>query len=214
VVEYRVTRRRGQKHLYLRIDAKGRVKVSAPAGMNEAEIANFVARKAAWIAKCLAHRSRYARPEPDAYADGVRLWYLGVSYPVRMYQAAQNRLSFEKERFVFACRDEAGFVPALRRWYAREARRLIVPRVEEWSRRMGLEPSDILFRRYKARWGCCDAQNRLSFNTALVRYDWALIDYVIVHELAHIRHKNHAKAFWELVASFVPDYKALRHRLV
>jgi predicted metal-dependent hydrolase len=79
---------------------------------------------------------------------------------------------------------------------------------------MGLKPSSVAFRRYKSRWGCCDKNDRLTFNTALIRYAPELIDYVVVHELAHIRHKDHSKAFWNLVMRYLPDAKALRRRLV
>ena len=213
-VAYEILRRRGQKHIYLRIRPDGSVVVSTPRHVPDGEIAAFVATKASWIRSRLSHRTAHSRPEPSGWKAGTALWYLGESYPVRRIDAARNRLTFEGDGFLFHCCDEAGFLQAVRRFYHREAARHIGERVAYWSDRMGLVPADVAFRRYKSRWGCCNANNRLTFNTALIRYAPELIDYVIVHELAHIRHKNHSKAFWHLVTRYLPDAKALRRRLV
>ena len=79
---------------------------------------------------------------------------------------------------------------------------------------MGLVPKTVKFRRYKSRWGCCSVHNDITFNTALMRYDDELIDYVVVHELAHIAHKNHGTSFWSLVEAYIPDWRERRKRLV
>jgi predicted metal-dependent hydrolase len=79
---------------------------------------------------------------------------------------------------------------------------------------MGLFPREVRFRRYKSRWGCCSSDDVLTFNTALMRYDTALVDYVVVHELAHIRHKHHRPPFWDLVQRYIPECHRLRKMLV
>ena len=89
----------------------------------------------------------------------------------------------------------------------KRAKEILPSKVAFYARRMGLTPSGISFGRAKSRFGSCDGNNRLRFSCLLMRYPDQAIDYVVVHELAHIRHKNHGKAFYALIAEFLPDYK-------
>ena len=86
-------------------------------------------------------------------------------------------------------------------------------RVEYYAAVMGLSPAAISITSAKKRFGSCSAKNRLCFSLFLMRYPDAAIDYVVVHELAHIRHKNHGKAFYACVASVLPDYLQRRQLL-
>jgi len=85
--------------------------------------------------------------------------------------------------------------------------------VKIYSEKMNLYPSKVSFRFNKTRWGSCSAKNTLSFNYYLAQLPKELIEYVVVHELAHIRHKNHSKEFWNEVAKYLPDMEARRREL-
>jgi predicted metal-dependent hydrolase len=87
------------------------------------------------------------------------------------------------------------------------------PRVQNYARLMGLDPAGITITSAAKRFGSCSPKNRLSFSWRLMRYPEAAVEYVVVHELAHIRHKNHGKAFYALIESVLPDYKARRKLL-
>ncbi len=93
------------------------------------------------------------------------------------------------------------------------ARAVIPERVAHFSARMGLAPAGITITGAKKRFGSCSPKNRLCFSYLLMRYPDDAVDYVVVHELAHIRHKNHGKAFYALIESILPDYKARRKLL-
>lgn len=95
----------------------------------------------------------------------------------------------------------------------KSAKELIPPRVEKYSKIMGLIPEHVSINSAKTRFGSCSSKNRLNFSCRLMQYDDRAIDYVIVHELAHIRHHNHSKDFWALVEKYMPDYKE-RKRLL
>ncbi len=88
-----------------------------------------------------------------------------------------------------------------------EAKAIILPLVEKWSAIMMLTPTFVGFRHNRTRWGSCSGKNRLNFNTRLATMHPDFVEYVVVHELAHIRHKNHSKAFWMEVEKYLPDYK-------
>jgi predicted metal-dependent hydrolase len=88
-----------------------------------------------------------------------------------------------------------------------KSQEIILPLVEKWSTIMMLTPTHVGFRYNTSRWGSCSSKNRLNFNTRLATMHPDFIEYVVVHELAHIQHKNHSKDFWAEVEKFLPDYK-------
>lgn len=93
------------------------------------------------------------------------------------------------------------------------AREILPARVEYYSALMGVSPSHISINRAKTRFGSCSDKGRINFSCRLMRYPAAAIDYVVVHELAHLKHLDHSRAFWAFVESVLPDYKE-RKRLL
>ncbi len=94
-----------------------------------------------------------------------------------------------------------------------KAKQIVDPMVAKWASVMKVEPKSVGYRYNKSRWGSCSSQNRLNFNTKLATMPFDFIEYVVVHELSHIKHKNHSKLFWAEVEKFLPDYKE-RKRLI
>jgi len=93
------------------------------------------------------------------------------------------------------------------------AKEYIPPRVAYYAERMGVRPTAIRFTSARTRWGSCSAKNSISFSVRLMRKPPEAIDYVIVHELAHIREHNHSPRFWAVVAEEMPDYR-MRKKLL
>ncbi|HEY7295352.1 MAG TPA: SprT family zinc-dependent metalloprotease, partial [Dehalococcoidia bacterium] len=102
---------------------------------------------------------------------------------------------------------------AFERWYRARAAEEIGRAVERWAPLAGVRPASVLVRAQRRRWGSCSATGVLRFNWRLVMTEPRLIDYVVVHELAHLRVQSHAPAFWAEVARLLPDWKLLRRRL-
>jgi predicted metal-dependent hydrolase len=98
-------------------------------------------------------------------------------------------------------------------WYKREAKERIAERVDYYSNRFQLFPEGIKITSARSRWGSCSRDNRLSFSWRIIMASLAVIDYILIHELAHIREKNHSKKFWAYLESVLPDYKKHRHWL-
>lgn len=92
-------------------------------------------------------------------------------------------------------------------FYKEEAKKIIPPLIEEFSLKMQLFPTSIKYRKNKRTWGSCNYKNGLNFNTLLAKFPLEVIEYVVIHELAHIKHKNHSKNFWNLVYKYCNDYK-------
>ncbi|MDZ7819933.1 MAG: SprT family zinc-dependent metalloprotease [Aliarcobacter sp.] len=92
-------------------------------------------------------------------------------------------------------------------FYKNEIKKILPQKVEEFSKKMNLFPTSISYRKNKRTWGSCNYKNGLNFNILLMKFPIEVMEYVIVHELAHIKHKNHSKDFWNLVAIYCPNYK-------
>ena len=125
------------------------------------------------------------------------------------YQMSQSRIDAFVERqqdWITAHRERC------RQWQERldciaRAKEILPQKVEYYGRLMGLMPTGLTITDARKRFGSCSGKNRISFAWRLMRYPEEAIDYVVVHELAHIRHKNHGEAFYQLIASVLPDYK-------
>ncbi len=92
-------------------------------------------------------------------------------------------------------------------FYKKEIIKYLPDLVDCYSKKMNLFPVSIKYRKNKRTWGSCNYKNDLSFNILLMKFPISLMEYVVIHELAHIKHKNHSKRFWDLVQEFCPDYK-------
>ncbi|MCP4969241.1 MAG: M48 family metallopeptidase [Arcobacter sp.] len=94
-------------------------------------------------------------------------------------------------------------------FYRVKSKEIIPPLVDLYSKKMNLYPTSIKFRKNKNTWGSCNYKNGLNFNILLIKYPIKIVEYVVIHELAHIKHKNHSKEFWNLVENYCPDYKKI-----
>ncbi len=93
------------------------------------------------------------------------------------------------------------------KFYRTKSEEIIKPMVESYSKIMNLSSSSIKYRKNKRTWGSCNYKNGLNFNILLMKFPLVVIEYVVIHELAHIKHKNHSRKFWDLVEKYCPDYK-------
>ena len=197
------------KHTYLSFDDEGGLVIKSPA-VSQAYIETLLIKKASWIRRS---QERFARKKGRTgdLVQGATLFFLGKAYPLELYPSRTKRtlFRFEETHFVLKHTDDASHLMQkhIDRFYKEEAQKYIPPLVEKWSARMGVTPTGIRFRKTKRQWGSCSSKNSLSFNTMLMKLPLEAIEYVVVHELAHIVHKHHQKAFWDLVVHYLPDYR-------
>ncbi|MBL3520917.1 M48 family metallopeptidase [Arcobacter lanthieri] len=94
-------------------------------------------------------------------------------------------------------------------FYKNEIKKYIPSLVEKYSNLMQLYPTKISYRKNKRTWGSCNYKNELNFNILLMKYPLFVAEYIVVHELSHIKHKNHSRDFWNLVEKYSPNYKEI-----
>ena len=220
-IEYEVRRsKRRRKTVQITLDGGG-VRVAAPVSTSADEVRAIVRKRAAWI---LSHVSK-TTPEapPKRFVSGESLPYLGrnVRMIVRYAEVSAPQVRFDHWRFVVtvpnALKGRARREPvrrALMEWYRDRAVQRLPEFVERWWPRLGRpERSRILVRDQRRRWGSCSSDGTLRFNWRIMMLKPALIEYVVVHELAHLTHLNHSKDFWGLVLRMMPDVQQRRLHL-
>jgi predicted metal-dependent hydrolase len=214
-ITYTVNRsRKRKKTISLQIRDEAEVIISAPYFTNDEEINHFVEEKQAWINKAIRKNEEYSlKNTAKEYNSGEYFFYLGQSYPLevffepfenagvffwdnRFYLNAQGNKDLRKHYFVS--------------WYKKKAHAFISQRVDFYSRMIKLEPENVRITSAQSQWGSCSGNNNLAFSFRLIMALPAAIDYVIVHELIHIKEKNHSPKFWKRVEAVMPEYR--KHR--
>ena len=221
VIEYEVRRsRRRKKTVQISVDG-GDVRVASPVGTSDEDLRAIVRKRAAWILK----HSTEAMPEaaPKRFVSGETLPYLGrnVMMIVKPADARHTVVRFDHWRFRIDAPSHLNGderTEALRKaivvWYRERAAEHVLSVVKRWWPRLGQgEMSPILIRDQRQRWGSCSSNGTLRFNWRAMMLKPALIEYIVAHELAHLTHQNHAKEFWNLLASVMPDSQQRRRDL-
>lgn len=213
-----VRSRKRKKTLSLTVKPEGIVVIQAPYPVPQAEIDGFFRRKLPWIRQKLATLALQVPreiPRNDTLVDGDRALFLGIAYPVIIDGINLNggNLTFDGSRFILSPSAAASGKDSLRNWYQQAASSFLPDRVRAYEGIIGCNCRSVRISRARSRWGSCSVDNRLAFSWRLMMAPPPVIDYVVVHELAHILEKNHSTRFWSLVGKIYPDYRNQRRWL-
>ena len=211
MVEYALIR---SKRKTLAIYVKdGEVEVRAPLRMSRRDIDRFVAAKERWITDKLAKlRKQAEKREAFVLNYGDSIFYRGKEYPI----AAQvgNRAGFDGTAFFMPPNLPSGQIKeTCTRTYRRLARRCLNEKTLGFAAQMGVNPAAVRITGAKTRWGSCSSKKNISFSWRLIMAEDAVIDYVVVHELAHLKEMNHSAQFWAIVERVLPDFLKRKTRL-
>jgi predicted metal-dependent hydrolase len=197
-----------RKTLSLIVETDGTLTVRAPSRMKAADIRRFIEVKAEWIERKQASVRKDALV-PRHYVDGETFQYLGKEVPLRLVPEGKPALVMEAVfKLTKSARPRAESV--FEAWYKQQARAVLTGRVDFYARKHGFEVKKIRISSARTRWGSCSAKKTLSFTWRLVMAPMEVIDYVVVHELCHLRELNHSPSFWAQVESILPGYKSCR----
>ena len=205
---YTLTRsRRRTLAIYVR---DGAVEVRAPLRTPQRDIDAFVASRAQWINEKRAQTSERAQQRAAfslSYGSSVLL--RGTEHTISAAVPNESNTAFA----VPAGLSPAELMTAVVQIYRRLAKAHLTERTSHLAELMGVSPSAVKVNGAKTRWGSCSAKRSINFSWRLLMADDEVIDYVIVHELAHLRELNHSPRFWAIVAQALPDYKTRQARL-
>jgi predicted metal-dependent hydrolase len=205
---YLLKRSSARRSLSLRVNAEGMAQVNAPWSMSQSRIDAFLREHVAWLRQQLARH----RAEP-AWADGLLLPFLGGELRLEWRPSAQRRSARREGECVLCEAPEGHLEPTVIGWYHAEAESYLGRRLTQVCIGRGLKVPVWRLSDARTRWGSLSAKGVVSLNWRLIKASQDEIDYVICHELAHFRRRDHSAAFWREVAALFPDYQAMRERL-
>ncbi|MCA9709992.1 MAG: M48 family metallopeptidase [Myxococcales bacterium] len=220
-IDYAIRRSPRRKTVAVAVDPDG-VLLTAPQGVPVARLDEVVRTKARWIVERLRHVEQTEPPAPPReLIGGESVLYLGRHYRLRVVLAAARGPAKLTRGWlevpVDATRPEAARREVVREalgdWYRAHARAQLVERVALWAPTLDAEPADLLVRDQRKRWGSCDERGVLRFNWRIIQAPLRLVDYVVAHELTHLHHRDHTKAFWARLGTAMPDYDERREAL-
>ena len=208
-MEYQVIRSR-RRTIAICISKDGAVLVRAPLRTAQSTIDRFVGEKQGWILeKSALMAANAAIREKFSIAVGSVLRLLGNDYPVMLGE----NIDFTGNVFTIIQENSVETKLRIVNLYKNIAQRVIPERVALFSEQTGLTPVSVRIGSATTSWGSCTGKNGLHFSWKLIMAEQEVIDYVVVHELAHTMEHNHSTRFWRLVEKILPDYKERRAKL-
>ncbi len=202
-LEY-ILKKSRRRSVAIQIEPTGSIIVKAPYLVPKFFIDQFVQKKMPWIRKKIAVITKFPLHIKNTISSGDIYYYLGSPYAIRIghfsHITCTKTIDFPSH-VLFRGKAE------LTNWYIQEAKRIISDRVRYFAALMDTEYKRISYSDTSSKWGSCTPDNSLQFNWRLVMAPMMVLDYVVVHELAHTKEKNHGQRFWRLVAHQKPAYK-------
>lgn len=215
-----------RKSLAISVGSDGAVKVKAPQDFSDVELLKWIKTKTAWIIRKRNEMlESFVHQETRKYVSGEEIFFLGETYclEIRVSESRAGTVGIAEDRLVVFVK-EAEFRLAtgdkediakyqkimldyLTCWYEKQAHTQIPKRVRYYANIVNEPFSRIFIKNQKSRWGSCSSAKNLNFNWRLMMAPLFVLDYVVVHELCHLKQMNHSKEFWAEVEKVLPDYK-------
>lgn len=209
MVEIHRLLRSKRRTLALIIERDGSLTVRAPIRMGESQVYRFVEAKQDWIKRKQAEVKKNCSVTRQ-FVEGELFHFMGRAFPLRLVSEPQRALTLGEDGFQLGGSRTGDGRALFVAWYRTQARRVIEERVLYFARLHGFKVGKIRISSAQTRWGSCSRKGVLSFTWRLVMAPIEVIDYVVVHELSHLRYMNHSPEFWSLVEQILPDYKRRR----
>jgi predicted metal-dependent hydrolase len=190
------------------VDRDGSLQLHAPPNCPPEALAAWANSKRMWVYRKLAEKDLLLSVKPTKeFVTGEGFAYLGRSHRLLVTDADTVRM--DRGRIIVPRREVncGGTAAALTGWYMARGRQWLPGRLRRWTERMGLSPAGLDVRDLGYRWGSLSANGRLNIHWATLQLAPSLIDYVLVHELAHIVQPQHTSTFWAIVERTMPDYE-------
>lgn len=211
---YQVKKSSKARSIKISIDAKGKILVTAPKLYPNLLIDKFLKQQEPWV---LRKQAEVAKLQVKIKKNEIYIF--GEKYQILVEVNPKQRpgLSIHDQQVIITQLSASSYQTKLERFLKNTATKYLSQKTAILGKKMKIDYQKIGIRQQKSRWGSCSSQGNLNFNWRLVHYPPEIINYVIIHELAHCQEANHSKNFWQLVAKYDPDYKkhknALKKRL-
>lgn len=214
IIEYEIVRSK-MKNLYIHV-RDNKVIVKAPIKMKQSEIEDIVDRKKKWIYE------KINQNVVENYKDGNTVKILGKDFllQVQFLKDIKPILELNESDVVISLplerknRNNTQIIKDLiNNLYMKIAEKEVAMAMMVVTRIVGIKPNKYRIKRLKTAWGTCTQNKNITINSELMKYDRQVIQYVVLHEICHLKYMNHSKEFWNMVEKYMKDYKEVRSRL-
>jgi len=202
------------------VDKNGEVKVHAPLYVSEKQVREVVQNKADWIIRKVNEATqRNLDIQNRQYVSGEKILYLGKEYTLEIVEKSMGKPDVSIQGDVMAVYISQGlFVEnrkmaikeTLTKWYRQRFAEIAKERIDKYSLQLKAVPCKVVIKEQKTRWGSCSKKGNINLNWRLIMAPVEIIDYVVVHELCHLKVMNHSRDFWSLVESIQPNCQESR----
>ena len=209
-LEWNITVRRSSRRrtLEIRVNRDG-VRVLCPIDVTDDAIKFFVESRRNWIKSKLEIIATDQRIQKKIHDSKTHCFYRGRSIGVAEILGLKSGVSLQQNSLAMKILDDqGGFVIAqLHNWLWEQAKRRLLKRTQYFANHMELLPELVEVKKYKSMWGRCNSKGEIAFDWRIIQAPDDVLDYLVVHELSHLKHFNHSKEFWALVFSILPDFR-------
>ncbi|MBA3868763.1 MAG: M48 family metallopeptidase [Anaerolineae bacterium] len=218
-LSFEVRRSSKRKSISIIVDRGGQLAIATPVDCDQDTLRSIIEQKKQWIfTKLLDNETTIARSSVHKeYVSGEGFYYLGNSYRLQIIENDQTQGRISALRFsdgLFQLREDKRFNGREHfiKWYTSQSRSWIEPRMPAFAQRIGVDMPEIEIMDLGYRWGSC-SKERVNFHWRTIMLPIPVIEYVMVHELAHLQVPNHGDQFWEVVARIIPDWQQTKQWL-
>lgn len=192
----------------------GVVSIAVPKALETERIEQLLKDKHRWIKeKLYLHLQQQPAPKREMLS-GEAFPYLGRNYRLKITTGKLQPVKLLHGRLQVvvpkAMRHEHVIRDMLTHWYRLQAETRFKEKVKRYSGIVGVEPTDVSVKTFKSRWGSCNVKGEIQFHWKVIMAPHRIVDYVVVHELCHLKHHDHSPAFWKSVERILPDYAECR----
>jgi len=198
-----------RKTLSISINENAELIVRAPNRISDQKIQDFINEKENWITR---NQSVVKARDEDTAKEKNMLLYLGTLFPLKTDNETK-KIYFNGEEFLAGLQNKEKTNKSLKTWYKNKFKEVAVPRLFYFAEKHNLQVNQVRIKEQKTLWGSCSSRNNINLNFLLIMAPLKVIDYVIIHELAHTIHKNHSVNFWNAVEEIMPNYKEAKRWL-
>jgi len=216
-IPIKVNRTRRKKTAEFSLQGGG-VRVLVPDRLSDAEIDRLIHRRLPWIRQKVRDQESVHMKRAKEYVSGESFTYLGRNYRLKIRSDEYESVKLKGGRFVVSVlpdrlKDADHIAQLLKEWYVEHAENRLREKVLRYGRVLDVSPASMAIKDYRSRWGSCTNSGNIGFDWRIIIASHRIVDYVVVHELAHLLRHDHSEAYWQHVRRVLPDYKDRRHWL-
>lgn len=201
-----------RKTFGLVIERDKSILVKVPKNAKKEKIDEFVNENKYWIYKKLKSKQKYKDIPEKEFVSGSSILYLGRNYNLDIGSYNHEGIKFDG-KFLLSEKERENANKLFKKWFIQKSEEKIYPLIEFHAKNLGVEFNNVGIKDFKYRWASCTPNNNLYFNWRLIKAPLSVINYVIIHELAHLLETNHTKRFWNIVKAQMPKYEEARNWL-